>query len=229
MPTIDRPQTKPESKPETKPQSKPSKPSAPGQGVPKNLPQTKPQPKPQISPSPIAAAMVASQVDAYFGVCEIGVNVRAKRKFPVKDRDKGPFRRKRQRPCLRGGKPKVSYEWGEKKRIGSFRLAKSKVANVLGRERKPRVEFWTNQTARNAGYKIVKTDSPVRITSELAKQLPKDADWKERFRDGLAIAAGGGKKDTCLYLVFAQERKRKCVCPDGSKCRKTSLKRQHPA
>lgn len=212
------PVTVPPKAPVKSPDRVPSRPQL--NRMPNSVPRGVPMPRPAVSPTPIGAVVAAATIDNELGVCRLGVQLGAKKKFPRKDRDSGPNRRKRQRPC-KSGKPKVEYVWEKRRRIGSFLLSKTFLGGgVAG---KNQVDRRTKITAEEAGYKVEKnaSDPPIRITSELAKKLPLDAGWKERVRLRLTPVAA---IQNCLYLVYVEERRRKCTCPDGSRCRSTTRK-----
>lgn len=180
----------------------------PPRNIPTGTPATRPIPV-RVGPAIIVA--VGTLTDRIS--CPIGKDLKRRKKFPKKgDPKKGePGHRRRQRPCKGTGKPTVTFE--EKKvKIGRFKVNKI-TSKLRPGSASLYVEKKTAQVAKKAGY-VESEENPVKIIAEVS--APATAVEK------LTVTLGGS--DVCFYQVYAIERRRKCTCPDGSKCRSTTRK-----
>lgn len=199
--------------PPTIPVSPPAPPMNPHHAVPKmtplSVPGSTPAPSPAPAPGPVPVIILIGTIIETVQ-CPTGREVPMRK--PRKQGDEK--KRRRQRPCPGGGKPRIEVKQRRRK-IGRFWLPKlwTRALGVGaaggGKSASAVVESRTRLTGYRAGYR---GGSGVRIVSELDKaRTPTEA--------MISLMMG---EDICWFQVYAIEPRRECTCPDGSKCRSTT-------
>lgn len=187
--------------------------------VPKGIPGFSPKAALQVTPVSIGVTVLI-EAERQVTDCILGKKTRAKKTFPKIDRDKETMmrpKRKRQRPC-RSGKPKIEYVDDPPKEIGTFTYRRqsklwSKAAKKAGDQI---IRSKTEKVAEKAGFEI--NSEGERIYSELSR--PETV--KEWAGFLLNVVGGAADQGECFYRVYYVRRRRKCTCPDGSRCRGTT-------
>jgi len=194
--------------PRTPPDSKPfgnhhNPPSRQPVQMPQGNPAGKPLVAPQMLPLLVASDLIERSTRTF--KCPKGERIEVGKDNEQDSNDGKKLRR--QRPC-QGGEPEVTYET-KREKIGRFKIGKF-VSKVRGDfiTRKDVISK-TKIEAKRAGYDVTKKGI------DCYSKLDKARGVAEKIEDYL------GRKDSCFYQVWIETKKRKCHCPDGSKCRST--------
>lgn len=212
----------PSNPPAAKPPSRAPSPRTSNLNIFKNAPGQIPgfRPSTALRSTPVALGVtVLVEVERNVTECLVGARLEVERKFPEVDRDKDTIfrpKRKRRRPCHGTGKPTITYEFDPAREIGTFTLPRA--SKLWSKSQvKSRENLVKDKTLKVAEREGLEKGEGEPVWSELSR--PKSPLEIARFY--FLIAQGGGE---CFYRVYHRKKRRVCTCPDGSKCKSTTVR-----
>jgi len=183
---------------------------------PNQVPQTQPEPQPKKLPLKVATAVALATKNRTVR-CPLPKDYKVdKPSFPIND-PAAPMERicyRRQKPCA-DGDPIITYT---KRRRFLCTVAQPRSFRSTGALTPEK------QLDKNIRACIKKSDLKISLSGKCEIEIvgprpPKG--FAESFRDTLLSNDGQGD---CIYDVYLIQKRRKCTCPDGSKCRPTRVR-----